>query len=255
MTTPDSDNPPAPTSVEKKTPRDAAYWAKPVAKLKVSELPAGAMNLNVEGRQVVGPLQGFGQMWQKTYRIRLDGAALEPPQIIREWKGNFPSFWPKDHHFYPSLTGIKPGEVAVINLPGPGGMPLSTGIVVIYADDESFSFMNPQGHIFAGMITFSSYREGGEVYAQIQVLVRANDPIYEIGCRIGLVHRNEDRFWHHTLKSLAQHFKAEPAEVDQHNLLIDPKIQWAQAGNIWHNAAIRTGLYAPVALVRRIFRR
>ena len=36
------------------------------------------MNLNVEGRQVVGPLQGFGQMWQKTYTIRLSGASVSP---------------------------------------------------------------------------------------------------------------------------------------------------------------------------------
>ena len=28
--------------------------------------------------------------------------------------------------------------------------------MVIYADDESFSFMTPQGHMFAGMITFSA---------------------------------------------------------------------------------------------------
>lgn len=250
----DSDTP-TPSSGEKDAPRDAAYWAKPVARLKVSDAPEGGLNLNVEGRRVVGPLQGFGQMWQKTYRVRLRGVQAEPEEIIRTWKENFPSFWPEGNHFYPSLTGIKPGEVAVLNLAGPGGMPLSTGIVVIYADDESFSFMNPEGHIFAGMITFSSYQEDGDPYAQIQVLVRANDPIYEIGCRIGLVHRNEDRFWHHTLKAVATRFGAEVAEVEQHNLLVDPKVQWSEAKNLWHNAAIRTGIYAPIALVRKIFNR
>ena len=48
---------------EEEGPRDAASWAQPVSRLRVPELPSEAINLNVEGRKVVGPLQGFGQMW------------------------------------------------------------------------------------------------------------------------------------------------------------------------------------------------
>ena len=44
-------------------PRDAAYWAKNVTTLKLGEVPAEAVNLNVTGRRVVGPVQGFGKMW------------------------------------------------------------------------------------------------------------------------------------------------------------------------------------------------
>ena len=47
-------------------PRDAAYWAKDVTTLQVGDVPAEAINLNVTGRRVVGPVQGFGKMWQKT---------------------------------------------------------------------------------------------------------------------------------------------------------------------------------------------
>ncbi len=60
-------------------PRDAGNWAKPVGKLHVDQVPAGARNL-VEGKRLVGPLQGFGKMWQKTYRARLDGADSRPPR-------------------------------------------------------------------------------------------------------------------------------------------------------------------------------
>ena len=35
-------------------------------------------------------------------------------------------------------------------------MKLSTGVMVLYADDESFTLMTPQGHMFAGWITFSA---------------------------------------------------------------------------------------------------
>ncbi len=36
------------------------------------------MNLNVEGRQPASPLQGFGQMWQKTFKMRLSGVDMTP---------------------------------------------------------------------------------------------------------------------------------------------------------------------------------
>jgi hypothetical protein len=58
-------NPQSPSSDEKQ-PRDAAYWAQYAATLKVARAPAGALNLNVDGRRAMSPLQGFGQMWQKT---------------------------------------------------------------------------------------------------------------------------------------------------------------------------------------------
>jgi len=222
-------------------PRDAAYWAQRVAALKVANVPAGAINLNVDGRRVVGPLQGFGQMWQKTYRVRLSGTTQTPAEVIKTWKENFPQFWPPGNRFYAPLTGIAPGEVALLNLSMPGGMRLSTGVLVLYADDESFTLMTPQGHMFSGWITFSAYEEDGGTIAQAQVLMRANDPLYEIGLRLG-GHRAEDIFWAHTLKSLATHFGVN-AEVMTYVTCVDRKLQWSQARNIWHNAGIRSAIY------------
>jgi len=228
-------------------------WAKPVDTLHVDGVPAEAINLNVEGRHLTGPIRGFGQMWQKTYRIHMNGADVTPQQVISTWKENFPKYWPGDNRFYGSLTSISPGEVAVLNLEAPAGMRLSTGIMVIYADDESFSFMTPEGHMFAGMITFSADEGVGSTLTQIQVLIRASDPLYELGCRVGVVHKQEDAFWHGTLKNLAAEFGVDDGLVEQQNILVDPRMQWKEAGNIWHNAAIRSGLHAPVAWVRKLF--
>src|SRR5712692_6923339 len=119
-------------------PRDAAYWAEQASVFKVTKVPTGALNINVEGRQGLSPLQGFGQMWQKTYRIRLKGDNVTPTEVIKTWKEDFPKFWPRGNRFYTPLTGIAPGEVAILNLSISGGMPLSTGVMVLYADDESF---------------------------------------------------------------------------------------------------------------------
>src|SRR6266542_3034877 len=135
---------------------DATSWATPTAVLSVGEVPAGAINRNVAGRRLVGPVQGFGQLWQKTYRVRLERDALAPAEVIREWKANYASFWPKGNRFYAPPAGIRPGGVALINAASLGGVQILTGIEVIYADDESFAFMTPEGHPAAGMITSSA---------------------------------------------------------------------------------------------------
>jgi hypothetical protein len=126
--------------------------------------------------------------------------------------------------------------------------------MVIYADDESFSFMTPQGHIFSGMITFSAFQEDGVTVAQIQALIRASDPLYEAGCRVGVIHKREDEFWHGTLKNLAARFDVD-GKVLQAVTCVDNKVQWSEAKNIWYNAAIRTALYTPVYATRRLLRR
>ncbi|GAC1565589.1 MAG: hypothetical protein NVS3B14_03830 [Ktedonobacteraceae bacterium] len=236
--------------------RDAAYWAQTVSRLKVTSVPSGALNLNVEGRQLVGALQGFGQMWQKTYRVCLKGVKLTPAEVITTWKANFAQFWPRGNRFYAPLTGIAPGEVALINglIPGdlPVGLPLSTGVMVLYADDESFTFMTPQGHTFAGWITFSAYEEQGDTVIQTQVLMRAFDVVSEIGFRLGAA-KSEDAFWKHTLKALAAQFGVD-AQVEINKACLDPKVQWAHFWNIWQDGIIRTVLYrmaTPLLWVRR----
>jgi hypothetical protein len=75
-------------------PRDAAFWAKSVTTLKLGEVPAEAVNLNVTGRRVVGPVQGFGKMWQKTMRVELRGANVPPAQVISTvWTLGTPVRW------------------------------------------------------------------------------------------------------------------------------------------------------------------
>jgi hypothetical protein len=122
--------------------------------------------------------------------------------------------------------------------------------MVIYADDESFSFMTPEGHMFCGMITFSAYEEEGATTAQVQALVRAGDPLYETVFRLGFGHKAEDKLWHDTLKSLAAYFGANGGAVSQRTTLVDQKVQWSQAKNVWQNAAIRTALHTPVRWIR-----
>jgi hypothetical protein len=230
--------------------RTISNWATPVSSLKVTGVSTEAINLNVDGRKVTGPLQGFGQLWQKTYKVRLVGVSVQPEQVIARWRNNFAAYWPKGNRFYGPLTRIEPGNVAVLNLDLPGGVALSTGILVIYADERSFSFICPAGHMFGGMITFSADIEDGVTVAQAQILIRANDPLWEVVMRLGGF-KKEDIFWHATLKNLAAEFGA-PAYVQQQSTLVDPRLQWSQAKNIWYNAAVRSVLYSFTWPFRRL---
>jgi hypothetical protein len=242
------------TPPEPAAPRDAAHWAKQVSKLSVGEVPAEAISRNVEGKRVVGPIQGFGKMWQKTFKVRLEGADVSPQEVVSAWKEKFASFWPEKNFFYGPLTGIAPGEVAVLNLAMPGRVKLSTGILVLYADDESFTFMTPQGHMLAGWITFSAHEEDGVTVVQTQELIRAQDPVTEAAFILG-AHKKQNEFWEDTLRAVARHFGVENAEVETQTTCVDRRRQWRRAGNVWHSAAIRSGLYTMTAPMRAVRRR
>jgi len=244
-----------------RTPReekrnDTDYWAKPVRILATKDVPAGAMDLNVTGRRVHGAAGGFGKLWQKTFRVRLEGAMATPQEVIRVWKDRFGDFWPKGQQMFMAATGIAPGEVGLINATTmPGAPRMATGVLVIYADDESFSFMAPEGHPFAGPLTFSAFEEEGTTIVQVQELTRASDPLWELGLMLPVLgERMQNDVWRTTLRNLAKHWNVD-APVDVKLVVVDSHRQWSNAKNIWQNAAIRSTLYAFGAPVRKLRRR
>jgi hypothetical protein len=234
---------------------ESARWAKPVERLSVGELPEEALNLNVDGKQLAGAIQGFGQLWQKTYRAALTGADCSPDEVIAVWKSEYASFWPENSTLYGPISRLEPGDVGVINA-SQSGLKMSTGVMVMYADDESFAFALPQGHMFSGWITFSAHDEDGTTVAQVQPYFRTSDPMYELIFKLYL-NRKEDEIWYHTLQSLATRFGTE-GSIAHDATLIDNRRQWRNAKNVWHNAGMRTTLHTvatPFRAVRRRARR
>lgn len=229
---------------EERRPRDAAHWARHVERIRVPDSSGAAPN--VEGRRMVGPLQGFGKMWQKTYKTRLEGVPVPPAEVVETIKERFPEISGFGDGFRVPAGGLVPGAVALL-----GGI---SGVVVLYADDESFTYMTPEGHPFSGWITFSSYAdEGGATVAQAQLLIRANDPIYEIMMPLGL-HKIEDKTWQRTLGRVAAHFGA-AGRIETRVTCVDPKRQWGRYANVRHNALVLSALHAVTAPLRRIKRR
>ena len=218
-------------------PRDKDNWAKPVERLDVGSVPEGAKGQTVQGRKLTGPLQGFGQMWQKTYRVAVDGQT--PEQVIAVWKAEYGDFWPKTNKFYAPISGIAPGEVGLIT-GRTGPVKLSTGVMVLYADERSFTYMTPEGHPFAGWITFSAHEDADATTAQVQALIRSNDPMYEMGFVL-FGNRQEDKMWEHTLRALARRLGSEH-EPTTERVKVDRKREWKNFKNIRRNALL-TGMF------------
>jgi hypothetical protein len=235
-----------------RTRSDAASWATATARLHVTEVPDGVANINVEGRRVVGAIQGFGQLWRKTYQIRLEGAAVTPQQVVAVWKERFSSFWPRQARFHAPLTGLAPGAVALLDQVFPGHLRLSSGVMILYADDESFTVMSAEGMPFAGWNTFSAFDDDGVTVAQVELLMRADDPVFELGMLL-FAHRMEDRHWQQTLHNLAASFGV-TGTVRYRTVCLDRRRQWSKAGNVWHNAGIRSALHALAAPLARALR-
>ena len=229
----------------------AIHWAKPVDRLRVAKVTGSVSTLNVEGRRTVGPIRGFGQMWEKTYELRFSDAKRTPVEIAATTKENFVRFQPPQNNFYPTPAGIKAGETVLIRS-SVLGVPILTGVLVSYADDVSFSFMTPQGHPESGWVTFRVFMEAGETVCQIQGLARANDPIYEIAFRLH-GSKFQEQTWMHVLGSLAKHLdvKSQPTLKKR---LIAPKMQWSQVGNIRYNAQLWTLAYLLIWPIRRVAR-
>jgi hypothetical protein len=140
----------------------------------------------------------------------------------------------------------------LINAKTPGG-PVSTGMLVMYSDDVSFSLLSPQGHPESAWITFSAFESNGYIVAQIQSLARANDPIYEVAFRL-VGSSLQENIWRHVLTALGKHFGVN-ATVELTKACIDPRLQWSEIGNIRHNAQMHTLLYTMTSPVRGLLRR
>ncbi len=107
--------------------------------------------------------------------------------------------------------------------------------------------------MFAGWITFSAERDGEATMIRAHVLMRANDPLYEIGMTFG-GHRKEDRFWAQTMTALGTRLGVPDPRVETRSACVDNHRQWRHAKNVWHNAMLRSTLQtmaAPFTALRR----
>jgi len=225
-----------------------AGWAPLVEKLHVTERPEGAFARNMDGRRLLGQLKGFGPMWEKLYWLNITKPGIKKDDVLQAMAAHFVEFQPKENFFYPTSQGIAPGQMIFIDSHTPGGI-VSTGVMVLYMDDRSFSFITPQGHPEAGWITFSVDEKPDSVYVQIQGLVRASDPFFEVAFTIA-GSKFQETIWKHVLGSLAEYLGVENnVQMTKYRPAVD--LQWGRWGNIWYNSQLRSLPLNITALFRR----
>ena len=161
-------------------------------------------------RVLGGPARGFGRMWEKTYTMTLEG--VSPRTAIAPWRENFP--WPA-----PQRRG--------------------RGVTVLYADAESVTVSTLPTEPLAGWITVSAERAGPLTDVRVNVLMRARDPLSELGFELG-GYRRQDMFWVTALTALAgQLARPDPAVVIR-GVCLDSRHQWRNTRNVCHSPVLRT---------------
>ena len=209
-------------------------WAAPRERLHVGGVDGASA---VDGRRVSGPVQGFGRLWQKTFRVRLEDVDIAPAEVVATWRQRYGEFWPDNAEFRSPLAGVEPGEIGLITGHA-GPLHLSTGVLVIYADDTSFAFITPEGHPFAGLITFSADRdEDGTTAAKVELFIRAHDPLVELAMVLG-GHRQEEQMWVDTCGNLARALGVLQPTVATKVVCVDRRRQWRRVTNLRHDALL-----------------
>ena len=231
--------------------RDATNWAKPVSTLNVAEVPEGAIEPQRRGQAAREPDPGLRQDVAED----LPGApAARDACAGRADRRPGSSASRSSGRRATTSTRRSPASRPVrsrCSTDAARQMKLSTGVMVLYADEESFTLMTPQGHMFAGWITFSATRARRRDGRQAQVLMRASDPIFELGPGDGRPPPGGPVLGATRSANVAAHFGEPEARGRRpRSCASTRKRQWSQWRNVWHSSAIRSTLYmvgAPAA--------
>lgn len=200
---------------------------------------ASACEDDLGGRALASPLDGFGRLWRKRYELVLRSSTWTPEQVLAVWKEEFASFWPRMATFSSPEGPVSAGQSARIHL-GVGPLTLlSTGVLVLFEDAGSFTFMTPEGHALAGWITFGVDVVDDTPVASIEVLFRTSDPVFDVLMGLG-GHHVEDWQWRTVLRALGDRVGAQTRAGTVVRECVDRRRQWHRARNVRVNGLLTT---------------
>lgn len=223
-------------------------WALELPPVNLTGFAPQVPRINVQGQTACGPTRGFGRLWHKVYRAPLPSLSVAPEEVVAEWRAHFGEFWPAGNRMHLGPDDIAPGAPGVITLTVPPGMQLITGIQVAYSGPDCFVFLPLRGHMFCGLIIFGALEKDGTVQAQVQVLVRASDPLWETAMSLG-GYTQEDQSWFHTLSQLVRHLGT-TTRPQLCSSVVDDRRNWEESGGVLSNSGVWSGLYQAVGLFR-----
>ena len=226
-----------------KTARDAANWAKSV---DAAERVRGARGRGEPQRGGAAarrrPIQGFGKMWQKTYQVRIPAERVSAADLVATWKQRFPEFWPEGNRFYAPLTGIEPGDVALLNMTLPGedeALDRRDGAVrrrgVVHADDAAGPHVRRLDHVQRHPERGRHRRPGAGAHARERpdLRARAHDGRAQAGGHLLAAHAHRRGG---PLRPRGRRWRPRSSASTS-------KRQWSSWRNVWQSSAIRSTLY------------
>ena len=144
-----------------------------------------------------------------------------------------------------------PGAVGAIKLTLPGGMPLITGVRIIFVGPTSFTFATLTGHMASGYINFAVNVEDGCPVLRITSLARTGDPIFDVGFRL-FGHRQQQNFWLETVGRAAD-FLGVKGRVESLEECTDSDSGNCALSNVLLNSGISTSIYTVFSSLRNQF--
>jgi hypothetical protein len=205
----------------------------------ITQFPARISNEAIWA-QSGGPLPGFGKSWRKRYAMSLDVTAATPSQVMEILKRHLSHFAPRGNHAFAPFTHLDDRDIATLLSVASDGARLSTGATVLASGPVSFAVLAPAGHSFSGWIGFVAAQTAGRVTIQVELFMRAADPLSELSLEIN-GHRRDDEFWSKTLGLLSAYFGTD-AQVAIEIERLDDHYTWTQASNVLHNSTLRSGV-------------
>jgi hypothetical protein len=149
-------------------------------------------------------------------------------------------FAPRGNQSFEPFTHFNDRDIVTLLSEASAGARLSTGATVLASGPVSLALLAPAGHSFSGWIGFVAAQAAGRVTVQVELFMRAADPLSELSLEIN-GHRRDDEFWSKTLGLLAAYFGTDAAvsiEIER----LDDHYAWTQASNVLHNATLRSGV-------------
>jgi hypothetical protein len=205
----------------------------------ISHLPARISNEAIWA-QSGGPLPGFGKTWRKRYAVSLDIAIATPSLMMEILKRHLVHFAPRGNQSFEPFTQFNDRDIATLLSEAPAGARLSTGATLLASGPVSLALLAPAGHSFSGWIGFVAAQTSDRVTVQVELFLRAADPLSELSLEIS-GHRRDDEFWSKTLGLLAAYFGVD-ASVAIEIARLDHHYAWTQASNVLHNPTLRSGV-------------
>jgi hypothetical protein len=139
------------------------------------ELPA---DVSQEASQAVG--DGHGALFHRRYRTRIRDTAMTPEALMRRVQGDIDEVAPTEFASFVKTSGdhgaMRPGDEYIVRMPGPWDGPVRVAEVA----PASFRLMTLEGHLEAGQIIFSAWREDGLLVFEIESWARSSSKLVDL---------------------------------------------------------------------------